>query len=161
MAGGGLGIAPAVPAFRRDQQGALRGADDGGGGGERAQEQTVCAMSQISFSTDEIVTPKKPTSVAEVAKQQELSGTLRSESEDKMKKQLSEAKCRELSGHDIFAPPREIHPQPLATQNSEMDKDIGESTPQSSHSSAKIGEVMHNFCTYVFIYRTSQISLIL
>nr|ACN36730.1 unknown [Zea mays] len=47
--------------------------------------------------------PKKPTSVAEVAKQRELSGTLQSETDSKTKKQISNAKSKELSGHDIFA----------------------------------------------------------
>lgn len=47
-----------------------------------------------------------------MAKQRELSGTLESESEAKLKKQLSDAKCKELSGHDIFAPPPEIVPRP-------------------------------------------------
>lgn len=51
-----------------------------------------------------------------MAKQRELSGTLDSEAEAKLKKQLSEAKCKELSGHNIFAPPPEIQPRPLAAR---------------------------------------------
>lgn len=47
-----------------------------------------------------------------MAKQRELSGNLDSESEAMLKKQLSDAKCKELSGHDIFAPPPEILPRP-------------------------------------------------
>ena len=46
-----------------------------------------------------------------MAKQRELSGTLESEDAN-LKKQLSDAKCKELSGHDIFAPPPEILPRP-------------------------------------------------
>ncbi|XP_038985956.1 uncharacterized protein LOC103701750 [Phoenix dactylifera] len=104
--------------------------------GSRIYQQMVSAISQISFSADESVTPKKPTSIAEVAKQRELSGTLQSESEAKMKKQLSDAKCKELSGHDIFAPLPEISPKPLAAQDLEMKgKDIRESTPRNSHPS--------------------------
>ncbi|KAA8530862.1 hypothetical protein F0562_005514 [Nyssa sinensis] len=68
---------------------------------QRAQN----GMSQISFSAEENVSPKKPTTLPEVAKQRELSGTLESELDSKIKKQLSGAKCKELSGHDIFGPP--------------------------------------------------------
>nr|ACU20765.1 unknown [Glycine max] len=70
---------------------------------------------------------KKPTSLPEVAKQRELSGTL--ESEDSiLKKQLSDAKCKELSGHDIFAPPPEIKPRPITPRILELKGsiDIGE-----------------------------------
>lgn len=73
-------------------------------------------MSQISFGDEEAVTPKKPTTLPEVAKQRELSGTLESDSEAKLKKQISNAKSKELTGHDIFAPPPEIQPRPLATR---------------------------------------------
>lgn len=71
-------------------------------------------VSQISFSAEESVSPKKPTTLPEMAKQRELSGTLETESERdaRMKKQLSEAKNRELSGHGIFTPPPEIVPRP-------------------------------------------------
>ncbi|ONL98585.1 hypothetical protein ZEAMMB73_Zm00001d029376 [Zea mays] len=60
-------------------------------------------VSHISFAEDGTDPPKKPTSVAEVAKQRELSGTLQSETDSKTKKQISNAKSKELSGHDIFA----------------------------------------------------------
>ncbi|CAA6659507.1 unnamed protein product [Spirodela intermedia] len=55
---------------------------------------------------------KKPTTLPEMAKQRELSGTLETESERdaRMKKQLSEAKNRELSGHGIFTPRRRLCP---------------------------------------------------
>lgn len=42
-----------------------------------------------------------------MAKQRELSGTF-DESDLKLKKQISDAKSRELSGHNIFAPSPEI-----------------------------------------------------
>ncbi|KAB8092033.1 hypothetical protein EE612_017781 [Oryza sativa] len=61
-------------------------------------------VSHISFAEDGSVPPKKPTSVAEVAKQRELSGTLQSEADSKMKKQISNAKSKELSGHGLFDP---------------------------------------------------------
>ncbi|KAL8136939.1 hypothetical protein V2J09_002940 [Rumex salicifolius] len=79
--------------------------------GLRMYQQTIGGMSQISFAEDENVSPRKPTSVPEVAKQRELSGNLDSSSEAKLKKQLSDAKCKELSGHNIFAPPPEILPR--------------------------------------------------
>ena len=51
-----------------------------------------------------------------MAKQRELSGTLESEADAKLKKQLSDSKCKELSGHDIFAPPPEILPRPTTVR---------------------------------------------
>jgi len=79
--------------------------------------QTMSTVSHISFAEDGSVPPKKPTSVAEVAKQRELSGTLQSDVDGKMKKQISNAKSKELSGHDIFAEPQE--PRPNRARNSE------------------------------------------
>lgn len=70
-------------------------------------------ISQISFSADENVSPKKPTTLTEMAKQRELSGNLADDSDSKMKKLLSDAKCKELIGHDIFGPPPEITPKSL------------------------------------------------
>lgn len=66
-----------------------------------------------------------------MAKQRELSGTLDSEAEAKLKKQLSEAKCKELSGHNIFAPPPEIQPRPLAARALALRESItiGEAVP--------------------------------
>ncbi|CAN1224708.1 DNA oxidative demethylase ALKBH2 [Linum perenne] len=77
----------------------------------RIVQQATNGISQISFSTEETVSPKKPTSIPEVAKQRELSGTLQSDSDSKNKKQISNAKFKEISGHDIFAPPQEITPR--------------------------------------------------
>lgn len=65
--------------------------------------QAISTISHISFAEEESISPKKPTSIAEVAKQRELSGTLLSEDDSKMKKQISDLKSKELSGHDIFA----------------------------------------------------------
>ncbi|XP_059279784.1 uncharacterized protein LOC132033750 [Lycium ferocissimum] len=78
----------------------------------RMYQQAVAGISQISFGDEDTVSPKKPVTIPEVAKQRELSGTLESESEMKLKKQLSDAKTKELVGHDIFAPPPEIQPRP-------------------------------------------------
>ncbi|KAF3445803.1 hypothetical protein FNV43_RR10980 [Rhamnella rubrinervis] len=95
--------------------------------GLRMYQQAISGISHISFAEEESVSPKKPTSLPEVAKQRELSGTL--ESEDAMlKKQLSDAKCKELSGHDIFAPPPEILPRPTTARSLDLQGsiDIGE-----------------------------------
>ncbi|CAL4914681.1 unnamed protein product [Urochloa decumbens] len=72
-----------------------------------ASRQAISTVSNISFAEDGTDPPKKPTSVAEVAKQRELSGTLQSEADSKMKKQISNAKSKELSGHDIFSDTQE------------------------------------------------------
>lgn len=79
--------------------------------GIRMYQQTLAGISHISFGEEESVSPKKPATIPEVAKQRELSGTLLSESEAKLQKQVSDAKCKEISGHDIFAPPPEIEPR--------------------------------------------------
>ncbi|PUZ40866.1 hypothetical protein GQ55_9G456600 [Panicum hallii var. hallii] len=83
MTGSGIfkaGSAAAAPAASRDRQ-----------------------ASQITFGQDGSIAPRKPNSVAEVARHRELSRTIQSEGDGKMKKQVSTAKSKELSGHDIFA----------------------------------------------------------
>ncbi|XP_021900779.1 uncharacterized protein LOC110816771 [Carica papaya] len=95
--------------------------------GVRIYQQALAGISHISFGEEESVSLKKPTSLPEVAKQRELSGTLESEAEAKLKKQLSDAKCKELSGHDIFAPPPEIVPRPAVRALALRDNfDMGE-----------------------------------
>ncbi|GFZ10072.1 hypothetical protein Acr_21g0006710 [Actinidia rufa] len=72
--------------------------------------------------------------------QRELSGTLDSESEAKLKKQLSDAKSKELSGHNIFAPPPEIQPWPLAARALALREsiEIGEPAPRNIRTSVKV-----------------------
>ncbi|KAG5048987.1 hypothetical protein JHK85_010090 [Glycine max] len=82
-------------------------------------KQAICGIIHISFGEEENVSPKKPTSLLELAKQRDLSGTLQSE-DCILKKQLSDAKCNELSGHDIFAPPPEIKPRPITPRILEL-----------------------------------------
>ncbi|PWA97390.1 hypothetical protein CTI12_AA009620 [Artemisia annua] len=81
--------------------------------GLRMYQQTVSGISHISFGEEESVSPKKALSEA---KQRELSGTLDNESGAKLNKQFSNAKNKELSGNDIFAPPPEIKPRPLGAR---------------------------------------------
>ena len=106
-------------------------------------QQAVSAISQISFSAEETVSTKKPTSIAEVAKQRELSGTTESELDAKIKKQLSEAKSKELSGHDIFGPPPEVPARPLAARNLELrgHLDFVLPQPRNVHTSVKVTNV--------------------
>lgn len=102
-------------------------------------------ISQISFSTEETVSPKKPTSIPEVAKQRELSGTLQTDSDLKNKKQISNAKFKEISGHDIFSPAPEIQPRSLAAARSiesKESKDMGEPpAPRNVRTSVKVSNV--------------------
>ncbi|KAK8710928.1 hypothetical protein V6N13_146237 [Hibiscus sabdariffa] len=95
--------------------------------------------SQISFSTDASVSPKKPTSLPEVAKQRELSGSLQIESDAKNKK-ISNAKYKEISGQDIFAPAPEIKPRSLAAAAtvSRESKVMVEPVPRNVRTSVKV-----------------------
>ncbi|XAR62167.1 DNA oxidative demethylase [Bertholletia excelsa] len=108
--------------------------------GLRMYQQAVAGISHISFGEEETVSPKKPTTLPEVAKQRELSGTLETESDSKLKKQISEAKCKELSGHDIFAPPPEIQPRLLAARALALKEsiEIGENPPRNIRTSVKV-----------------------
>ncbi|PON32304.1 hematological/neurological-like protein [Parasponia andersonii] len=109
--------------------------------GLRVYQQTLNKISQISFSADGRISPKKPTSIPEVAKQRELSGTLRNDSDSKNKKQISNAKNKELTGHDIFGPPPEIEPRSVAaarTSESRASKDMGEPAPRNLRTSVKV-----------------------
>ena len=113
------------------------------------------AVSQISFSSEESVPLKKPTTIPEVAKQRELSGTLQRESDSKLKKQVSVAKTKELSGNDIFGPPPEIVSRPLAARILEKEKkDISEPAVRAIHTSVKVSNVSSSMipgCETTFI----------
>ncbi|ESW35640.1 hypothetical protein PHAVU_001G252000 [Phaseolus vulgaris] len=107
----------------------------------RICQQAMNGISQISFSTEESISPKKPTSIPEVAKQRELSGTMQSDSDSKSKKQISNAKTKELTGNDIFGPPPETVPRSVAaarTMESKESKDIGEPLPRNVRTSVKV-----------------------
>ncbi|KAL6227764.1 PREDICTED: uncharacterized protein LOC101298458 [Fragaria vesca subsp. vesca] len=108
----------------------------------RVYQQAVNGISQISFSVDEHVTPKKPTSIPEVAKQRELCGTLQSELDSKTQKGISKAKNKELSGNDIFGPPPEIVPRSVNAVGThdynKQGKDSGEPAPRNLRTSVKV-----------------------
>lgn len=109
-----------------------------------AFQQAMNRISQISFSTEGNVSPKIPTSLPEIAKQRELSGTYQRESEMKTKKHISSAKTKELSGSDIFAPAPEILPRsPAAGCNleSKQSKDMREPVPRKVRASVQVSNV--------------------
>ncbi|XP_052202526.1 uncharacterized protein LOC127808159 [Diospyros lotus] len=120
--------------------------------GLRMYQQAVAGISHISFGEEETVSPKKPITLPEVAKQRELSGNLLSESEARLKKQLSDAKCKELSGHNIFAPPPEIQPRPLAAQALALREsiEIGEPAQRNVHTSVKVSNPAGGQSSVVF-----------
>ncbi|CAN6319783.1 unnamed protein product [Urochloa humidicola] len=84
--------------------------------------------SQITFAQDGSIAPKKPTSAAEVARQRELSHTVQSEGDGKTKRQVSTAKSKELSGHDIFAD----HEDPKPNRSKKSDYSSSASLSQVS-----------------------------
>ncbi|KAF2558678.1 hypothetical protein F2Q68_00016141 [Brassica cretica] len=104
------------------------------------QKQAEATVSRISFGEEEIVTPKKPATVPEVAKQRELSGTLQSQSDAKLNKQFSDSKFKELSGHNIFAPPPEIKLRPTVRD----DTSPSAVTAEKLLSMAKLKEISGN-----------------
>lgn len=105
----------------------------------RIVQQAAIGISQISFSTEEKISPKKPTTIPEVAKQRELSGTLESDSDSRTRKQISDAKSKELSGTDIFGPPAEIPARSSArSMGIKENKDMGEPAPRALRTSVRV-----------------------
>ncbi|CAA6664406.1 unnamed protein product [Spirodela intermedia] len=90
--------------------------------GQQVYQQAASAISQISFSAEESVSPKKPATLTEVAKQRELSGTLERESDAKLKKQISDAKSKELTARIL----------------EKESKDVGAPAPRTIHTSVKV-----------------------
>ncbi|KAF8009449.1 hypothetical protein BT93_J0439 [Corymbia citriodora subsp. variegata] len=106
--------------------------------GVRTYRQALAGISHISFGEEESVSPRRPTTLPEAAKQRELSGTLGSELDGMLKKQISHAKTKELSGHDAFAPPPEILPRTAASRSPAMHQDRGEPAPRNLRTSVKV-----------------------
>lgn len=98
------------------------------------------------------MSPKKPSSLPEVAKQRELSGTVETEANSKTAKQISESKSKELSGSDIFGPPPEVPARPLAARNLELqgNLDFALPKPRSIHTSVKVSNVRGFFYLNIF-----------
>ncbi|KAJ7556831.1 hypothetical protein O6H91_05G100500 [Diphasiastrum complanatum] len=80
--------------------------------------QPAGGVSQISFGGDDSISLKKPTSIPEVAKQRELSGSQETFADVHLKRPFSDAKAKELVGSDIFGPPPEI---PLRSTNRSLE----------------------------------------
>ncbi|KAE9602838.1 hypothetical protein Lal_00049981 [Lupinus albus] len=110
----------------------------------RTYQKAINGISQVLFNAEESISPKKPTSLPEVAKQRELSGTLY-QPDTTNKKQISSAKTKELSGNDIFGPAPEILPRPTAAAR----------TSESKESKDMRGPVQRNVRTSVKIYNPS------
>lgn len=109
-------------------------------------QQATNGISQISFGVDEDVTPKKPITLNEAAKQRELSGTIECEWDSRSKKHTSDAKSKELSGNDIFGPPPEVPSRSMAaarTLESKANKDMEEPAPRNVRTSVKVSNVSH------------------
>ncbi|GJN33148.1 hypothetical protein PR202_gb21715 [Eleusine coracana subsp. coracana] len=110
--------------------------------------QAISTISHISFAEEESISPKKPTSIAEVAKQRELSGTLLSEDDSKMKKQLSNLKSKELSGHDIFAPPED--PRPRNSENGSTSQTPGKNAYVVISEHYLTTQLLDSSCMYTY-----------
>lgn len=81
-----------------------------------------------------------------MAKQRELSGTLECDSDSKIKKQISDAKSKELTGHDIFGPSPEIVPRSIAASRAfesslKEGSDMGEPASRNVRTSVKVSNV--------------------
>ncbi|XP_015075760.1 uncharacterized protein LOC107019913 [Solanum pennellii] len=95
----------------------------------------------LSLSTVENISEEMPITLTEVEKQHELSGNQESKIRSKVKKQLSEAKSKELSGSNIFGPPIEVPPRSSKVARSlqpEESKDMGEPAPRVVRTSVKV-----------------------
>ncbi|KAL6573286.1 hypothetical protein OROHE_001745 [Orobanche hederae] len=112
--------------------------------GLRMYQQTLADIGHISLGEEETIAPKKPTTAPEAAKQRELSGNLENEYDSKLNKQFSVAKSKELSGHDIFAPPPEIQPRPLSARALALRENItiGEPISHNSNDASNEASVM-------------------
>ncbi|MCO5606908.1 hypothetical protein L7F22_061099 [Adiantum nelumboides] len=102
--------------------------------------QPAGGVSQICFGEDGSVSPKKPTSLPEVAKQRELSGSQETIADIHVGRQFSTAKVKELVGSDIFGPPSDVPPRSL-TRNVELREEVkspAEPVPRNVRTSVKV-----------------------
>lgn len=77
-----------------------------------------------------------------MAKQRELSGTLETDADGRTRKQISDAKSKELSGTDIFGPPSEA-PTRSSTRaiGVKENKDMEEPAPRALRTSVRVSNV--------------------
>ncbi|KAL2649979.1 hypothetical protein R1flu_018107 [Riccia fluitans] len=101
--------------------------------------QPAGGVSQIQFGGEELTSPKKPTSIPEVAKQRELSGSTET-TLDLKHRNFSNAKAKELTGSNIFGPaPPDAPPRRVATEVREQQKDgPAEAPPRNLRTSVKV-----------------------
>ncbi|KAG9129160.1 hypothetical protein Leryth_006444 [Lithospermum erythrorhizon] len=107
----------------------------------RIVQQATNGISQISFSTEQRVSPKRATSASEVAKQRELIGMVYSQTDSKAGKHQTNAKSKELNGNQIFGPNSEIPPRSLAaglSMGSKHVRDMREPPPRAVHTSVRV-----------------------
>ncbi|KAL3701739.1 hypothetical protein R1sor_019761 [Riccia sorocarpa] len=118
---------------------------DGSENGDQADRtcvrlhQPAGGVSQIQFGGEELTSPKKPTSVPEVAKQRELSGSTET-TLDLKHRNFSNAKAKELTGSNIFGPaPPDAPPRRAATEVREQQKDgLAEGPPRNHRTCVKV-----------------------
>lgn len=95
--------------------------------------QPFVARSQILFGDDGPISPKRPVTLPEFAKQRELSGTLEAPLEEvHSKKSSSKSKVNELVGSDIFGPPPNVQPRTLFRIFTSTDATTSAIDPSSS-----------------------------
>lgn len=106
--------------------------------------QPAGGVSQISFGVDGSVSPKKPTSLPEVAKQRELSGSQETIADIHLGRQFSTAKAKELVGSDIFGPPPDVPPRSVNRSLEAMREEVkevkepAEPVPRNVRTSVKV-----------------------
>ncbi|KAH9315065.1 hypothetical protein KI387_023692 [Taxus chinensis] len=121
----------------------------------RLYQQAAGRVSQISFGVDGSVSPKKPTSLTEVAKQKELSGSQDLVTDVHVRKQCSQAKWKELSGNDIFGPPPELPARSLQRnfepkEGAKGAKESEEPVPRNVRTSVKVSNPAGGFSQITF-----------
>ncbi|CAM6127942.1 unnamed protein product [Calypogeia fissa] len=100
--------------------------------------QPAGGVSQIQFGGEECITPKLPTSVPEVAKQKELSGSTET-TLDLKHRSFSNAKAKELVGSNIFGPaPPDAPPRRVAMEVREQQKEVQGEVPRNVRTSVKV-----------------------
>uniref|UniRef100_A0A0D6QY70 DUF4057 domain-containing protein n=1 Tax=Araucaria cunninghamii TaxID=56994 RepID=A0A0D6QY70_ARACU len=122
----------------------------------RIYQQAAGTVSQISFGVDGSVSPKKPTSLTEVAKQKELSGSQDSTADmHHFRRHCSQAKSKELSGNDIFGPPPELPPRSLhrnlePKEEPKEAKESEEPVPRNVRTSVKVSNPAGGYSQITF-----------
>lgn len=103
--------------------------------------QPAGGVSQIQFGGEDCITPKMPTSVPEVAKQKELSGSTET-TLDLKHRSFSNAKAKELVGSNIFGPaPPDAPARRVAMEVREQHPEVQGEVPRNVRTSVKVSNV--------------------